>query len=210
MLKKLLSVTSILSLMLSVTNINVNANYEESQNHTENQYHLNLETLNSDGWKFEIVSYDEMINALSKQENISITETMLRASNEQKASYLRASRGVDVTNEYNVSVEFYLDVNYSGSTPISMNRVVSYTINRNNNLNNFIKSKQFSGDLYVNLEDEKNLFFWIDGDFYDNGTTTFSGGGELKIGEKGKVTGTVTYASNHYAYCFYDERLTLK
>ena len=44
-------------------------------------------------------------------------------------------------------------------------------------------SKQFSGSLYVNLEQADRIFYIINGDFFDNGTTTLSGGLNIGIGE---------------------------
>lgn len=61
-------------------------------------------------------------------------------------------------------------------------------------------SKQFSGSLYYNLE-AGNQFYWdLNGDFYNNGTTTYSYGGSVGVNGAASTSFSVAYASNHYAY----------
>ena len=52
-----------------------------------------------------------------------------------------------------------------------------------------------------------DIEYVINGDFYNNGTTTISGGGNLGLGINDSATigfsASITYQSNHYAY-FYE------
>ena len=68
-------------------------------------------------------------------------------------------------------------------------------------------SKQFRGDLKVWLRSTQKIEYVINGDFYNNGTTTSSGGIGVNAGINQLVsisfTATSTTSSNHYKY-FYE------
>lgn len=86
--------------------------------------------------------------------------------------------------------------------PVSMIRLVDYTLKRDNTKNNSINSKLFSGEMYVELLNEKELYR-VSGDFYNNGSMSISSGGSIGIGEFASLSFQVTNSSSHYAYCFY-------
>jgi len=69
------------------------------------------------------------------------------------------------------------------------------------------KSKQFNGNTYVKLEDANRIFYSVNGDFYNNGTTTYSSGVSIGIGKNSSVKFGVSNASNHYKYRYIESRI---
>lgn len=174
-----------------------------------------ISKLIADGWDLNVVTYEEMVTQIAEYENKTLEEVMEEIpapKNRASTQYLSAGRGFKVTSSYYPRVVFYMntEVNSSGFMT-SINNIEKTTLDRNNTLSNsLIKSKQFGGEVFVHLQDSKNLYFFVNGDFYDNGTTTFTGTGSIKIKEKVTINFQAQYASNHYAYCFYEETLSIK
>lgn len=56
----------------------------------------------------------------------------------------------------------------------------------------------FAGNIYANLEDPNRIYWHIDGDFYDKGTTTGSGAVDIGVGEGATVSFGLSYADNYY------------
>ena len=105
-------------------------------------------------------------------------------------TYRTISTQITVTNSYKPSISFYCETSEYG-TYHGIIRILRTEMNRNYNG----MSKQFSGSLYVNLEQADRIFYIINGDFFDNGTTTLSGG--LNIG----------IVDNHYKYVYHEGRV---
>jgi hypothetical protein len=63
-------------------------------------------------------------------------------------------------------------------------------------------SKQYDGTIYTNLESAAKIFWIVNGDFYNNGTTTGSGGVSIEVGQSATVNFNISYASNHYKYLY--------
>lgn len=109
-----------------------------------------------------------------------------------------------VTSTYRPRIEFYCRTSESGSywgilSIYSVQLVRSYSG----------ISKQFTGNISVWLRSAYQIEYTINGDFYNNGTTTVSGGGglDLGIGESVNISlsASMSYESNHYKY-FYEHR----
>ena len=169
----------------------------------------------SDGWEVNLVTYDEMISQVAEFENKTIEEVMEEIpapKNKASNQYLSTGRGFKVTSKYYPRVVFYLNIETnSNGVMTDINSVVKTTLDRTNTLSNSsVTSKQFGGEVYVHLQDSKNLYFFVNGDFYDNGTTTHTGSGEADIKDKVTVKYQIQYESNYYAYCFYEETLSIK
>jgi hypothetical protein len=69
-------------------------------------------------------------------------------------------------------------------------------------------SKQFSGNVYVNLEDANRIFYIVNGDFFNNGTTTWNAGVTIGVGKAANVKFGVSGASNYYQYRYVESRVT--
>ncbi|MNR55418.1 hypothetical protein D3C85_1757870 [compost metagenome] len=64
-------------------------------------------------------------------------------------------------------------------------------------------SKQFAGELKAEItsNDPTKIWWLVNGDFYDNGTTSISGGVQAD-GKIWKGNLSVQYATNHYKYWY--------
>ncbi|MBC2370196.1 hypothetical protein HBP99_16315, partial [Listeria booriae] len=78
------------------------------------------------------------------------------------------------------------------------NSVVDFNLNRNYSG----MSKQFSGKINVKFIDKNNIYWIVNGDFYNNGLTTVSGGGSVPLKKQGSLNFSVSKASNHYKYFY--------
>ena len=117
-------------------------------------------------------------------------------------TYRTISTQITVTNSYKPSISFYCETSEYG-TYHGIIRVLRTEINRNYNG----MSKQFSGSLYVNLEQADRIFYIINGDFFNNGSSTLSGGLNIGIGESASVNLGGSYVSNHYKYVYHEGRV---
>ena len=117
-------------------------------------------------------------------------------------TYRTISTQITVTNSYKPSISFYCETTEYG-TYHGIIRVLRTEINRNYNG----MSKQFSGSLYVNLEQADRIFYIINGDFFNNGSSTLSGGLNIGIGESASVNFGGSYVSNHYKYVYHEGRV---
>lgn len=106
---------------------------------------------------------------------------------------------------------FYLEVVYNDAgSPTDINRVVNASLNRNNTVSSSITSKQFSGTVFYELLSSKQLYFQVNGDFYNNGSTTVSGGASIKVGEYGTLNFSSSITKSHYSYCWFEDLMELK
>ena len=148
------------------------------------------------------VENDVYINECEKE--IMISEA--RAESKMRAYYYEYAKlrfDVSVTSTYHCYPYFYIKWKYSEDidSPLAMVEVKNANIDRQyNNI-----SKQFDGSLYYNLESDKKLYWDLNGDFYNNGTTSVSGGASIKVSEYLTLTFSVTGSSNHYKYIQYDK-----
>lgn len=63
-------------------------------------------------------------------------------------------------------------------------------------------SKQFGGTVYTHLQHANRIFYRVEGDFYNNGITTFNGGVNLSIDNSGSINFGLSNASNHFIYAY--------
>lgn len=86
-----------------------------------------------------------------------------------------------------------------------MCKTMNVTSNRENALNNGVGTKQFAGNLFVYLESYESIYYVLDGDFNDNGTTT-SGFG-VNIGLTDSITLSIgsAYQTSHLAYMYHQD-----
>lgn len=146
-----------------------------------------IEVILSDGW----MNQDEKLMLI---DSIRTTNTV-RAG--ETYGYLTFTFTSTITTAYKVKPYFYSKVKYCGmSNPCEISKIEYANLDRNYNGT----SKQFKGSLYYNLENYKTIFFDLNGDFYNNGTTTSSGGGSVNIGEQATMSFSIAYSSDHFAY----------
>lgn len=162
------------------------------------------------------MSYEEMISRYAQNADISV-ETAKMMFPEKKQTYgtrdihYREFREyLDVTNEYRPHISFFCETAEGGSTFNILN-IYSVQLVRisENTLTGATISKQFSGDLQAWLRGVWKIEYVINGDFYNYGTTTVTGGMEVNAGINELVSirfnVSSSTSSNHYAP-FYKHR----
>ena len=63
-------------------------------------------------------------------------------------------------------------------------------------------TKQFGGTVYANLEDGGTIYWIVNGDFYNYGTTTTNGAVDIGLGEYASINFGASNTTNQYAYCY--------
>lgn len=126
------------------------------------------------------------------------SEAFLSALN---ATYRTVEVQFKVTETYKPCLRFYCETTEGGYF-WGIVKILNISMNRNYNG----ISKAFGGTVYANLEDAGTIFWIVNGDFYNQGTTTFNGGCNIGIKESGSINFNISYQSNFYAYCYEEGR----
>lgn len=163
----------------------------------------NVVQINNDTVVSEVMTYNEIINQLATSKNISLQEAYsefpLGATKNTRAllTYRTVAKIVDIDSTYKVTMRFYCETS-EGSGYWGIKRILNVEMNRNYNG----ISKQFGGNVYTNLESAYKIFVIVNGDFYNNGTTTYNGGVDIGIGKAANIGFSIGYASNHFKYAY--------
>ena len=125
----------------------------------------------------EMVNHYMEVNGVSYDEALKAFPVRLQKETRASATYRTLSVSLTVTSTYRPRIEFYCRTSESGSywgilSIYSVQLVRSYSG----------ISKQFTGNISVWLRSAYQIEYTINGDFYNNGTTTVSGGGGLDLG----------------------------
>ena len=175
--------------------------YEETEdNNGEENIEVNKHTFEE---FVQIILNDQNIPEEKKMELI--LEINIKERSRISYDYWTIYATCKVTDEYKCRPYFYTYSSFlSGGYPNSIEQVLYANIDRNCNG----ISKQFAGTLYYKLEAANKLYWDLNGDFYNNGSTTIGGGASIGIGESSSINLQVSYSSNHYAYCHESGRIT--
>ena len=148
----------------------------------------------------EPMTYDEMITQIAMNEGITFEEAERKLGPQSRdarlGTYRTLYQTIVVTSVYKPQLRFYVETSESGS----FHGILSIEYVNMNRAYNGI-SKQFSGTVAYVLTDPNNIHYSIDGDFFNNGSTTTSLGGSVNIGGFGSSSFTVSSTTSHYAYC---------
>lgn len=189
----------LLSLLLIVSLLLIFSNSDKINIQKEN---IDIETS-----KNKILTYDEMFNTMledgyTESEIYSILGGDFSNKNESELkdfSYTILSKALNVSPDYKPTLKFYIQVDSSHGA-YYIYKILKVDMNRQYNS----KSKNFTGTIYYNLETNTKIYYSINGDFYNNGTISTTGGGSVGIGESGELYFSLTGASSHFKY-FYEE-----
>ncbi len=158
----------------------------------------------------EVLTFEQMVSEIAKENNVSektIEREMIENNLKKgvtleslkRGTYRSLYKSIYVTSRYRPTIRFYCrteESSYHWATKevlyISMNRRFGDTV------------KQFRGDIFANLETPARLFFNVNGDFYNKGTTNYGGGVNIGVGEWGSVSFSGGYASGYYEYYYGD------
>lgn len=169
----------------------------------------NIDDENSNVSVSDPMTFTEMVTHYAKTTGISYEEALAAFPNESTRATRTASHRVlsvtlNVTGSYKPHLDFYCNTseggNFWGITSI-------YSVQLVRNYGN--ESKQFAGTVDMWLRSGYEIEYVVNGDFYNNGTTTASGGTGLSVGVGGSANisfqASIAHSSNHYKY-FYDHQ----
>lgn len=212
--------TSLLLIMTMCIGISINSYAADNDisNNAEFSSSKKLEghaTLNSNDVQVsDVMSYQEMIAEIAKDNGWSIetANEMYALSNNQDtleraiaAPYANTYRTITISLPvkpvYKPQLKVYCQTSEGGTmwgivkiNNVNMNRIYQNV------------TRQFSGSVYVNLEDASTIYWTVDGDFFNNGSTTVSAGGNVNIpvGTGVQISFQVSYANDLFA-TYWDE-----
>lgn len=153
----------------------------------------------------EPMTFTESVERFAENANISFQEAYdalggnARSVQPRDVHYRVLSVNLHVTDSYIPHLEFYCETAEGGH----FYQLISiYSVQLVREYNN--RSKQFEGDIQVWLRQGSNIEYVVNGDFYDNGTTSVSGGVNINLGvdDKCTISFNISYSSNHYKYFY--------
>ncbi len=158
----------------------------------------------------ELMTFDEMVSDIAKKNHITYSEALASLPDEVRENQLRRdimyiTRVVylDVTSTYKPQLEFYCQVAAGGNF---YNILSIYNVELVRSSTNPKMSKQFQGTIKVWLRSTQQIEYVINGDFYNNGTTSSSGGIGVNAGINQLISisfsASSTTTSNHYKYFY--------
>jgi hypothetical protein len=155
----------------------------------------------------DVMTFEELAQQLAKDNSITTDEAVKNLTksitkNGQTispyATYRTLSGSFTVTSTYKPQVKFYCETNEGGGSFRAIVKILNVGMDRGYNG----ISKQFNGSVYTNLEDPNRIFWIVNGDFYNNGSTTGSVGVNIGVGKFATVNFGVSSADNHYKYFY--------
>lgn len=160
----------------------------------------------------EVLTFDELVKEIANDQGISEIQAARQVISSRKSSnnlnrsispYAATYRTVrttfTVTSTYKPSLNFYCETSEGGSFR-GIIQIVNVGMNRAHLGTG--KSKQFAGTVFTKLEDPNRIYWIVNGDFYDNGTTTGGGSVNIGLGKFANVAFNISHASNHYKYIY--------
>lgn len=120
----------------------------------------------------------------------------------RSSTFRTFSDRVDVNDNYRPSVKFYCQTSEGGGF-LGIVKILNVGMNRKNNG----MTKQFGGTIYTNLENAGTIYWSVDGNFYNNGTTTCSGGVNVGIDDFASVNFNVSHSTDFYDSCWDEGRI---
>ncbi len=184
----------------------------------------------------EVLTYDQMVLEISNDTNLTIDQVQnqicdkvevspisslnpYKISNDEQvqATYSPTSTGtyrnISVTFEvdmfYKPSINFYCKTSEGGSF-WGISSIQYVDMNRTYDPQYGVSvTKGFGGTVYTNLENAGTIYWIVNGDFFNNGVTTMSFGGEFGVKEFGTANFSIQYQTQHYKYCYVNGRYSV-
>lgn len=117
------------------------------------------------------------------------------------STYWSSRQQLTVTSDYKPSLVFYYE-GYPGDGFGYVKTLLNVSMDRSYNNASTTITKQFGGNIYVNLETPDKLYYEVNGDFYNSGTTTTNGELIMDLVNAGSVSFGVSDASSHFDYIY--------
>lgn len=149
----------------------------------------------------DIIKNDNNIPQIQKNRMIDEVNSLEKRKDSGGWDYWTIYDVCKVTSSYKCRPYFYAYARFAGGTgyPEEIQKVQYANIDRNDGGT----SKQFSGTLYYHLEKSDKLHWDLNGDFYNNGTTSVGTNASIGLGQAASISfsASSSTSSNHYAYC---------
>ncbi|WP_088815759.1 MULTISPECIES: hypothetical protein [Listeria] len=186
------------------------ASYNRKQGEVVNLEGVDLSkshVVTKDGTTVDTVSYDQMVAEIAKRDNVSIAEVrtrlqgadvkrpLLKASS--NISYKHLTKSVNIGGIWKPKVDIYVQMWSQGSFR-QFNKIVDYNLVRSW----YGVTKQFKGSFKVKFLSKNNIYWCINGDFYDRGSTSSSSSVSLNVGGMGTINYSVSKAKTKYKYVY--------
>lgn len=158
-------------------------------------------------------TFDEIAKEIAEEENIPISQarnhvlsavgTITTNGIESPVSpeatgYFTLTKRITVTSTYKPALKFRVYADYTPGTSFrGIKKIVHVSMDRTST--NGV-TKQFDGEVYAYLQDANTIYYQINGDFFNNGSTSFSGSVNIGVRQSATVTFTVSGSTNHYKY----------
>ncbi|GIP53595.1 MULTISPECIES: hypothetical protein [Paenibacillus] len=152
-----------------------------------------------DGLWAEELTYEEMAQQIAKNRNVSekyVRSLLSERSSEPNYYYTHFYQQFEVGDTgWFPQIDFYIKCEgiYRDFIKVEdLNLIRSY---------NYI-SKQFTGKLQAKVEDVKSIYWVINGDFYNNGTTKQSFSGGVSASDYATLSFSIESQNNHFGYVY--------
>lgn len=110
---------------------------------------------------------------------------------------------LNISNDYKPTLRYYcMTSEYKGGWH-GIIKILAVNINRGYKG----KSYAFGGSVYSHLVNGNKIFYIVNGDFYNNSTSTVTSSINIGLGQKGSVSFGVSSTSNHYKYYYVEDYL---
>ncbi|MGN7895287.1 hypothetical protein ACTJJY_24920 [Bacillus sp. 22475] len=157
----------------------------------------------------EVLTFGELVNQIAADTNKpreEISQQLIAQGKSRGQSsattlagtYRTLTTNFSVTPFYSPSLRFYCETNEWSGSFRGIKEIKHINMNRDANG----LSKTFSGTVQANLEDPNRIFYIVNGDFHNNGTTTFNGNVSITVGKTESVGFSASYATSHYKYIY--------
>ena len=135
----------------------------------------------------------EIIKKFATENNITLEEAkkILFSSQKNEDRYAYSYRTISKNVGYDTTLCFYTQGD-GWNNYYAINKILSVSVKHN--------SKSFAGHVYSNIEDNVTIYYDIEGNLLNQGSTTVSAGVNFDIGHGGGVNLGSSYSTDVYAH----------
>lgn len=188
--KYIVSIISILGIFVPLSNNVVHADVVK----TNKSGTINL----SDDYSVEYVTPTKMVETFAKDNNITFEEALskfpknfLYQTRSGNVTHPIYTRTLNASNWFRPQIRLYVREVDDLFDKVLLTSLVSY-------------GKVFQGEVFINVENQKSIYFNVNGIFYNTGNVSVSGGVNIGIGDMVSVKFSVSGADNQHAWIAFD------
>ena len=144
---------------------------------------------------------EELIKYYAKNHNISYDQAeseLFKSKIESMVAY--KYRTIAKNLQHGAKIEFYTQGDGWGNY-YAIHKVLNVSVKHSN--------KSFVGVVYTNLEINTVIYYDVEGNLHDNGTTSVSGGLNIGVGQGASLNLGASYSSNIYKHISVSERSSI-